>query len=161
MRNEKAEDIQIFENRPDGFIAKVQVSGCFLEWEKTFLLLQRAMENPEGGKWAVPGGKLEVNEIPEKAAIRELFEETGISERDYSRLQFLKTLYVKKPAIDFEYHMFRIFLEKLPKVVLSSEHQDYRWASAKEMEAMPLITGGSLTFEFYRKAILLTKASPK
>ena len=42
-----------------------------------FLLVQRARE-PDQGKWAFPGGLIEVGETAAQAALRELAEETGI-----------------------------------------------------------------------------------
>ena len=42
-----------------------------------FLLVQRARE-PDQGKWACPGGLIEVGETAAQAALRELAEETGI-----------------------------------------------------------------------------------
>jgi len=42
------------------------------------LLVKRSVE-PKKGYWCLPGGFLEVRETPEEGALRELFEETGLS----------------------------------------------------------------------------------
>lgn len=49
----------------------------FVEHQQRVLLVQRAM-NPERGKWALPGGYVDAGEDPAQAAIREVYEETGI-----------------------------------------------------------------------------------
>jgi len=45
--------------------------------KKEVLLIKRAIE-PAKGKWALPSGFIELHEPPEKAALRELYEETGV-----------------------------------------------------------------------------------
>lgn len=42
------------------------------------LLLKKASRGISKGKWNGPGGKIDVNEAPEKNVIREVFEETGL-----------------------------------------------------------------------------------
>jgi 8-oxo-dGTP diphosphatase len=46
--------------------------------ERKVLLIRRA-HDPFAGKWAFPGGFMDMDETPEEAIIRELEEETGIS----------------------------------------------------------------------------------
>jgi len=63
--------IHIYEN-PLPVVAVV----C-LNKKKEVLLIKRAIE-PAAGKWALPSGFVELHEPAEKAALRELFEETGV-----------------------------------------------------------------------------------
>lgn len=42
------------------------------------ILLARRANPPAQGAWSVPGGRVEVGETVEQAAVRELFEETGL-----------------------------------------------------------------------------------
>jgi len=51
------------------------------------LLIKRGHQ-PYEGKWALPGGFMDMDETPEQAAIRELEEETGLKVK---RLQQFKT----------------------------------------------------------------------
>lgn len=43
------------------------------------VLLVKRKYNPKKGQWCLPGGFIELNEIPENACLRELKEETGLS----------------------------------------------------------------------------------
>ncbi len=45
------------------------------------ILLVRRANPPDAGRWGFPGGKIEVGESIERAAIRELLEETGVRGR--------------------------------------------------------------------------------
>ncbi|SDG79056.1 NUDIX hydrolase [Roseospirillum parvum] len=42
------------------------------------ILLVRRANPPDAGRWGFPGGKIEAGEPMETAAVRELFEETGV-----------------------------------------------------------------------------------
>lgn len=50
----------------------------FCLFEDKILLLKRAANKPEGLKWTAPSGKKDLGETVPQAAIRELYEETGI-----------------------------------------------------------------------------------
>jgi ADP-ribose pyrophosphatase YjhB (NUDIX family) len=51
--------------------------GVVIVYNNQLLLIKRKYE-PDSGKWAIPGGHLELGEKTRDAAEREAFEETGI-----------------------------------------------------------------------------------
>lgn len=55
-----------------------KVSAGILERDGRILICQRRQDQPHAGKWEFPGGKLEGEETPEEALVRELREELGI-----------------------------------------------------------------------------------
>ena len=71
------------------------------------LLIQRG-SNPYIGQWAPPGGFVERGESLERAAVREIWEETGV-ELDSERLLPFATLSL--PVINQVYFMFAASLE--------------------------------------------------
>lgn len=142
--------VEIHKTAPIEFAPKVEVAACYLEIQGKLLILQRA-GNLETGKWGVPAGKLEKNESPLQAAIRELFEETGISSSEVSQIQDLGMLYMRKPEIDYTYHMFAFHLNEMPKVSLSArEHQNFTWASQEDLERIPLMAGAKEALDHYK-----------
>jgi 8-oxo-dGTP diphosphatase len=142
--------IEIHEKEPAGFSPQVQVAACYLEVDNKLLLLQRADSKSEPGRWGVPAGKLEKGETPEQAAIRELSEETGIALERSSQIQYMGALYIRKPEIDYVYHRFRVQVDHVPDVRLSNEHDNYKWASLKDLEEMPLMAGAKDALQHYR-----------
>ena len=141
---------EVHEKEPDGFNPQVQVAACYIEIDNKLLLLQSTPEKSEPEVWGVPAGKLEKNENPESAARRELFEETGISIEHQSQMQSLGSLYIRKPEVDYVYHLFKVKLDKVPEIRLSDEHQSYKWASSKDLEEVPLMSGAKEALKKYR-----------
>ena len=54
------------------------VAAALVDADGRVLLQQRAPERSMAGLWEFPGGKVEMNELPEAALARELEEELGI-----------------------------------------------------------------------------------
>jgi 8-oxo-dGTP diphosphatase len=55
-------------------------AACLVVTDKKghILLVQRSVD-PHKGSWCLPGGFIELGESPERAALRELYEETGLT----------------------------------------------------------------------------------
>ena len=85
---------------------KIVVSIALINDLNEILLSKRPKNKHLGGFWEFPGGKVEVNEVPEHALIREIKEELNIdiknkclaplsfSEFNYKEFQLLLLLYV-------------------------------------------------------------------
>jgi 8-oxo-dGTP diphosphatase len=63
---------------PNVFDYGVQATVCYIEREDKILLQLKAAHKFGGGRWNGPGGKLEGQEEPKEAIIREVREETGL-----------------------------------------------------------------------------------
>ena len=142
--------IELYENPPSQFAPQMQIAACYLEFDGRVLLLERASHKVEGNKWGVPAGKLETNEDPKAAAVRELFEETGIVAKE---VRPLGNLYIRKGSLDYIFHMFKVDLREKPEVKLSDEHVDYQWTSPQDREALKLVPGAKEALQFYYKSI--------
>lgn len=55
----------------------VPAACCFVRQGDALLFVQRSIE-PARGLWTLPGGFVELGESSEEAAVRELYEETGL-----------------------------------------------------------------------------------
>jgi 8-oxo-dGTP diphosphatase len=103
------------------------------------LLAQRPEGKRLAGRWEFPGGKVEKDESPEGALVRELKEELGIDVKpeDLEPFWFLSHDYVSQ----FGFHLLmpvyscRIW-EGEPKAL---EHASILWEYPREMHKLPMI----------------------
>jgi len=61
------------------FLNPLPVAACLVHNSKKELLLIKRGVEPSIGSWALPGGFIEIDETPQEAGRRELYEETGLS----------------------------------------------------------------------------------
>jgi phosphatase NudJ len=142
------ENTKVYSEIPEGFSPQVEVAAIYVNLDGKILLLQLAAHKQESGCWGVPAGKLEMNEQPLHAAKRELFEETSI-DCELEAFQTLGALYIRKPEIDYVYHLFGLHLDTLPSLSLSAEHCTHVWVSKEEARSLPLMNGAMLALDAY------------
>lgn len=135
--NKKTISVEVYDTKPQNFEPKVQVAACYIEIDNTLLLLQCGHRKKEVGFWGIPAGKIEHNETPEQAARRELFEETGI--QTAQTFHPFGVLYIRKPELDYVFHLFKINLNSKPPILLSDEHQNYKWVGHHEIHQLDLM----------------------
>lgn len=129
----------IYTQLPEHFNPRFEVVSCFLESQEKILLLHRAKGKTEGGKWCVPGGKINPDETALEAIVREIAEETGIVIAA-SLIRHVQKIYVSYPDYDFPYHIFHTIVTERPAVhVKAKEHQDFQWVAPKEAIQLPLV----------------------
>ncbi|MFA4830824.1 MAG: nucleotide exchange factor GrpE [Patescibacteria group bacterium] len=109
------------------------VTGVFVENEKGEILL---IKMPQWGNgWGIPGGHVERNELLEKAALRELWEETGI-EAGFAELVGTTEMvepkdYKKnKHFISFQ---FRVYVKGRPEIKQNEEVLEYSWETWEQV----------------------------
>lgn len=132
--------LEIFNHPPTDFAPQIEVAACYLLYSNEMLLLKRSYGKPEEGLWGVPAGKIDPGETPLEGALRELKEETGIGLPPEKFIEKGKR-YIRKPAIDYVYHMFLILLDAKPEVNINSEHLEYQWIPPSQADTLPLMAG--------------------
>lgn len=90
----------------------------------------------QGGHWDMPKGKLEAGESIQQAALRELAEETGITEVTLDPDFQVSCFYDLRDSDDNEVHKTVFFflgqIADDQPVILSDEHTDYAWATVEQ-----------------------------
>lgn len=99
------------------------------------LLIKRCKEDTVGaGTWENAGGNIEEGETPEDAIMREIREETGITDVSVERIAYVTMANIGEP------HLFVGYLcyTQTENVTISKEHSAYHWANRSEcMEMLP------------------------
>ena len=99
------------------------------------LLAQRPEGKSMAGLWEFPGGKIEPNETPEAALVRELSEELDIETWDscLAPLTFASHSYD-----DFHLLMPLFACRKWDGIVKPKEGQNLKWVEAKALKDYPM-----------------------
>jgi len=125
----------IFENRVlipiDRLKFRVSAYAVLLQDHKILLLVNRS-----SGKYAFPGGGVEIHETAQEALKREVYEEAGIEIEILSFLHFKEHFFYYNP-LDEAFHSFMLFYLCRPKtlnlkkdeLVEDNESQKPRWVS--------------------------------
>lgn len=127
----------------------LRVSGCCIIVGAHTLLIRRGPQRTRPNEYEIPGGKIEANELPLAAALRETQEETSIDVQ--TTIRPVAVLYSAPAAtplmIDFEFHLFSAHLTTRPPVTLEPGHTDARWVTRREAYDLPLIFGMTEVFD--------------
>ncbi len=100
----------------------------FEEKNKTFLLLKRSSKVEQPGKWGIPGGAIDNEELESKeAAHRELQEETG-----FTHIDDLQLLYVFEKG-DFKFYNYLAIIDSQFTPQLDWENTDFKWVTLDQM----------------------------
>ena len=107
------------------------------------VLLIRRKYPPNAGRWAIPGGLVELGETTSAAAAREVKEETGLSVR-IERLLDVGTDLHRDEGSRIEYHFVLVDYSAVPvagRLKLNSESSAWGWFSEEKTRRMDMSRG--------------------
>lgn len=109
-------------------------------------------------KWVQPGGHIEEDETPEEAAIREVYEETGIKvsligEHFPREDDMIRPLGIQCNRKDNGDRHFDIIYAATPnnpdaELIISNESYELGWFSRKELENLPVFPDVKITMDY-------------
>lgn len=102
------------------------IAVAIIEHQEKYLIQQRPPGVVLAGLWEFPGGKIEANESPEQAAIRECLEETGLP----------IAVIGSYPEVVQQYDYDKVhlhFLRCLPVGTPPPPSNSYRWVTGPEL----------------------------
>lgn len=102
------------------------------------LLQLRAGWTHQGGTWGIPGGAVDSHEDERAGALREAYEETGVSPLSVRVLDSM----VSTDHVDWRYHViFGLPAGPIRPRATTAESDDVRWVPAREVTSLPLHPG--------------------
>jgi 8-oxo-dGTP diphosphatase len=111
----------------------VLVAACvLLNKDGRLLVTKRPAGKPLAGLWEFPGGKVEPNEAPEAALIRELREELAI---DIATADLLPLTFASHAYPDFHLLMPVYLCRIWQGAITPLEGQEFRWVKPDELDA--------------------------
>jgi len=111
------------------------VAVALIDSDNRILIAQRPEGKQLAGLWEFPGGKLDPNERPEQALIRELREELGIEVKDTCLAPLTFTSYAYE---EFHLLMPLYVCRRWEGIVRPLEGQALKWVQARDLRHYPM-----------------------
>jgi len=124
------------------------VVTCFLESEGKILLLRRSSQvGSYRGKWAGVSGYVE--SPPDKQAVIEINEETGLSTGDIRLLKTGEPLVIDDEVLETRWvvHPYLFHVDTPKKVKIDWEHKEYKWINPVDIDKYDTVPGLKNTLE--------------
>jgi len=111
------------------------MSGAFIINGKDYLMMKRAEDRKLApGMWGPVGGHVEPNEIndPKAACFREIYEEAGIEEKDFEKLN-LKYIIFRREKDEIRLHYIFVGVTKVTNYEDKTDEGKLHWIKEDEL----------------------------
>jgi 8-oxo-dGTP diphosphatase len=141
-------------------VLKVLTAGAIIRSDKILIVQRSLNDNSYPGLWELPSGKKEPLELATDSVVREVLEETGLRIKTVDIIHTFNFIADNADETkDFTQLVFYTEETGQPQeVVLSREHQAYRWVIVDELNNLNI---SQETKEGIIKAFRYTKNSNK
>ena len=126
------------------------------------------IKHKKNGKWTQPGGHIEGNETPEEAALREVYEETGLrvrllGERFPREDDFIRPLGIQKNRKTLNNGEMHIHIDIIyaaipnddsPLILNKEESDDIGWFSLDQLDYIDCFPDIKITMDYILKNII-------
>lgn len=119
-----------------GRIAQLSVGAVVVDDDR--LLLVRRGHGPGAGQWAVPGGRLEPDELLQEAVVRELAEETSLEGVCGALIGWVELVTDDRHDVILD---FGVDLLEFAEPVASTDAIDARWFPLSDVAELHLAPG--------------------
>ena len=117
----------------------IRVIDCHVARETAegfeYLLLRRAPNRADAGRWRIVTGKIEDGETAWQAALRELSEETGLKPLRFFAVPYVNQFYEWQHDRINAIPVFLAIADLDAPISLDEEHTDFQWAPVTEAVA--------------------------
>lgn len=142
-------NIFYWNEKPEDFNGSLRASVLVVKCNEKYLLARKSKGEKFSGSWGLFGGKLETDETPRNAAVREFYEEAGVTYNS-SEVAHLADIYYTLPEIHYTLHVYIISVQQKPDITLSREHDKYEWLTAEEIKSLhPIMPGVVMIVETF------------
>ncbi|VAW01338.1 5-methyl-dCTP pyrophosphohydrolase [hydrothermal vent metagenome] len=111
------------------------VAAALIDHRSKILVQKRPAGRSMAGLWEFPGGKVEADETPETALVRELKEELGIT---VSRASMIPTVFASEPLEEKHLILLLYICRQWVGEPCSMEENQIQWVSIDEMRKLDM-----------------------
>jgi 8-oxo-dGTP diphosphatase len=119
---------------------------CYIEKDEKYLMLYRNKKNNDcnGGKWIGVGGKIEENESPDEALVREVNEETGLT---LTRSAFRGIVTFVSDTWEGEY-MYVYTADGFEGEICDCDEGELHWVEKDKLFSLPMWEGDRVFLKY-------------
>jgi len=121
-------------NQPEKLFIRIPAVAVIVSRDNHCLIVQRGANDSFPNTWELPGGLIETNEDIQKAALRELAEETGLTKVNVHNILNTNVYVIELSDVikEVAHTTLHVTLESDQPVILSGEHQAFAWIKKEE-----------------------------